>query len=114
MHSYATASRVKGMLRQGYEHRVVAEKCKVSLQYVEKLWLLESDELEYRDRWDKNAYLPDHEEILLKCAEIRKGWDAETMASRSVANHRLRSWRAPLIPLGETDFEAMTIQECEP
>jgi hypothetical protein len=106
MHSYATTNRVKGMLWQGFLPAVIATRCKVSLDYVERVQRGEKDDPNQWDRADKNAYLPDHEEILLKCAEIRKGWTAEQFASRDVRNHKLRGWRLPVIGVSEAEVEA--------
>ena len=107
MHSKATTNKVKGMLWQGYHPKVIAARCKVSLSYVESCQRGEQDDPSKWDRSDQRAYLPDHEEILLKCAEIRKGWTAEQFASRDVRGHKLRVYKVPLIPMDEAGLEAM-------
>ena len=103
MHSKATTNRVKGMLWQGYPPKVIATRCKVSLSYVEKVQQGEKDDPNEWDRADQGAYLPDHEEILLKCAEIRKGWSDEQLASRGAGN-RPQRWRVPLVRMSEADW----------
>ncbi len=107
MHSKATTNRVKVMLRQGYSIRTVAAKLGVSESFVAAVRKGECNDPNRWHREDKNAYLPDHEEILLKCAEIRKGWTAEQFASRDVRGHKLRVYKVPLILMDEAGLEAM-------